>query len=311
MGKYRFNQENLSLICSDRELNTEEIHVSNDFYGQADVLKRYANIKGSFKFVFEHGLPFHSVPWAVDLNSGFKLALVASSLRKKVYIHNYNYILDVGPGYLYGIKLYEKLQKKITDERNGSVFFPIHSTHHVDAIYDRISLIDELNGFPEHLKPITVCIYWKDFIKGNHQIFIDNGFEVVSAGHIYDKDFFLRFHDICKNFRYAISNEIGSHVFYSIFSGCKLILIKDESIAYEMGNAKHVDSADIQSIRNDFLRVFSDKNPLGLDEEQKQLLSRFYSEKTKSSFYIFLVIKISNIYYTINKIFTKKYDKKQ
>ena len=53
---YLFHQDQPARLCCDRELSTSEIHESNDFYGQASVLKRYVGYPTSYalKAVLEH-----------------------------------------------------------------------------------------------------------------------------------------------------------------------------------------------------------------------------------------------------------------
>ena len=69
---------------------------------------------------------------------------------------------------------------------------------------------------------IKICMYWKDIQLKRHQIYIDNGFEVISAGHIYDKMFYYRLYDILIRFNYSLGSSFGSFVFHSAICGTKV-----------------------------------------------------------------------------------------
>ncbi len=78
--------------------------------------------------------------------------------------------------------------------------------------------------------PITICIYWKDYLQGKHQSFIDHGFPVVSAGHIYDQNFLYRLSYLLSTYKFAASNIIGSSMFYAVHAGCSFFLIKNSDV---------------------------------------------------------------------------------
>src|SRR5690606_30486822 len=65
-------------------------------------------------------------------------------------------------------------------------------------------------------KPVTICLHFVDVLKGKHRLFEEAGFRCVTAGHMFNKDFISNFYKIVTNFKYSLSNDIGSHTFYSI-----------------------------------------------------------------------------------------------
>ena len=71
----------------------------------------------------------------------------------------------------------------------------------------------------------------------NHPDFIskaiEKGFDVVTAGHKFDKKFVNRFYEILSNHKYATSNAYGSHVPYSIEMGLPFFILKNASAAFE------------------------------------------------------------------------------
>ena len=47
---------------------------------------------------------------------------------------------------------------------------------------------------------------------------------------MYDAEFLLRLYDICRRFRFAVSNEFGTHVFAAVASGCPHSFVESGAI---------------------------------------------------------------------------------
>src|SRR5688572_23176995 len=74
-------------LCRDRRLVTPEIHATNDYYGHAALLKRYASLppRRPLKTVVEHGPFMDDFLWEQDLRSPFSIILCASERRAEWY----------------------------------------------------------------------------------------------------------------------------------------------------------------------------------------------------------------------------------
>jgi hypothetical protein len=88
------------------------------------------------------------------------------------------------------------------------------------------ALAEKLLRLPAEYQPVTVCVYWRDFNLGHHRPFEERGMRVVSAGHMFDPDFLFRFYHLCSLHRYASSNALGSHLFYSVKAGCSFFYLE-------------------------------------------------------------------------------------
>ncbi|MER2998303.1 hypothetical protein [Pontibacter populi] len=274
--QYLYNQENLESICKDRPLITSERHEVNDFYGQAYVLKRYCGLSEykSLKLVYEHSLKLHSEIWEEDLKAPFNTAFTSSRSRYKCFkkTNKFKFVFPIGPPLLYAKDIVEQRLKKkdldISCERRGTIVFPSHSTHHISAEFDTLSFINSLLKFSEEFKPITICIYWKDYLQGKHLLYEQYGFKVISAGHIFDKYFLLRFYDICRQFKYSYANNIGSDLFYSSLCGCQYFC--DYNIKIEHKNPNkfelHFDNSELLKNKNIAQKLF--KFPSELTSEK-------------------------------------------
>ena len=108
------------------------------------------------------------------------------------------------------------------------------------------------------MKPVVVCIYWKDYLLGHHLEYINRGIKVVTAGHIYDPLFLLRLHDICRNFKYSTSNDIGTHLCASVYSGCNFFYTDVSNIYFD--NPKQLPMAHssiYRDIKNKSIQLFN------------------------------------------------------
>lgn len=216
------SQDNLSQLCADRALRTREIFPANAFYGSDTILKRYVGLPQTYslKVILPHGVGSRSEThvWEAERAALLPVALCYSRHRERAYVSQTDkkVILSASP-FLYAV---EMLKNQPESARRGTVFFPKHSTHHVTAQMDFERLAEELTRLGDQYKPITVCIYWRDFNLGHHIPFEERGMRIVSAGHMYDRDFLFRFYHLCSTHRYSASNSLGSNLFYSVKSGC-------------------------------------------------------------------------------------------
>lgn len=278
---FLLDQENLPSLCRDRPLATSEIHAPNDFYGQAAVLKKYAGLPDRYplKAVLEHGLFFDDWIWDVDRSARLPLFFSNSKFRSEIHRRETGKpSIPIGFGYLYAMASFNSITGGESDRaiREGTVVFPSHSTHHVKAVYDHEAYSGTLDALPERCKPVTVCIYWKDFLHGYHLPYEKKGFRIVTAGHIYDPDFLYRFYDICRHFKYSTSNNIGGHLFYSVKSGCSFFYTPSKEIRHEVhadvpvGGFTHM----YRMVTERMLSLFSEPRE-SMDREQMEFVDQY------------------------------------
>jgi len=318
MHNYLYQQTDLELMSKELELKTKEIfHRVNDFYGQASILRKYTKYPFSLKVVWEHSIPFHDIIWTLDDNSPLPTRFVSSKHRLKVYLKSNKkkrikkIIYNIGSIMNYVKYLYEK-QNKYIDEPNkkGSVYFPTHSTHHIKTEQDNNLIITKLNELPESYKPITICMYWKDIQYKYHKIYIDNGFQVISAGHIYDKNFYFRLYDILIRHKFALGSTFGTFVLHAAFCGCKVVLplnLKvEEKCSISTEGFSDPDLKNRLKIYNEFnekiINLFN-TNDIDYNNEELAFLNEYSSNIRVSKLKLFLIFLLSDILFFIPKIF--------
>ena len=237
-------QSDLSSLCADRQLTTKEIFSPNAYYGFDLVLKAYADAPrdSPLKLVVPHGIDLNADHvWSAEVAAPLP-AIVCAPREVRKYTEGTGKVVVKGATPF--IYLVDLLGSQVPGTRAGTLFFLSHSTHRVTAISDFEALAERLARLPAKFHPVRVCIYWRDLHLNHHLPFKQRGMQIVSAGHMFDPYFLFRLYYLCIAHRYACSNELGSHLFYSVKAGCAY---------FHMGaNARYVveaeDSHDIATI---------------------------------------------------------------
>lgn len=192
----------------------------SDYYGIGYWYKKYAGVPEHIpiKLHCDHAPSLQETLLPFDLNSPYQKAFFHNKLKvndnnkkqrfKKVYI--------AGSAFVH----YRKMHNiKKASNPQGTLCFPMHPTAVVDVIMDYDVYMDELLALPKKFHPFTVCLYYLDIEKGLHHKFLKRGFNVVTAGHMFDEKFPVRFYEFLKTKKYVTSNVYGSFVPYAIEMG--------------------------------------------------------------------------------------------
>lgn len=110
-------------------------------------------------------------------------------------------------------------------DAKGSLAYISHSTRNIEIKMDWEDVIAKFQQLPPAYHPITVSVYFKECLNGVHQLFMDAGFDVVTAGHMFDPYFVDRFYDILSSFQYVVCNDFGSHIYYATEMGIPVLVI--------------------------------------------------------------------------------------
>lgn len=138
---------------------------------------------------------------------------------------------------------------KPAGDAKGTVVFPYHSCSVADAINDFDKYIEDLKKLPDEFKPINICMYWIDILKNRHQIFLNNGFNVYTAGHCNDPDFVDNFYEILKHHKYATANSwSGSNLLYCVEFGIPTFVYCDETYLEQKLDEKFLEKTGIENL---------------------------------------------------------------
>lgn len=200
---------------------TNEVHPPNDWYSHAKIFKKFLGLdeKYQFKFVIEHGsflTPLMSPP---EMESPFSIIVTSNKFRAKILKKYKDYSFSVGPFIHYAKNFYTKAQIIAEKERLGKniLVFPGHSAVHHIQKFDNEWFIKEIKKIAKDFDSIRICLYWSDIQLGFHKYYQNLGFECITAGHIIDPNFLPRLKGIIEIADLTMSNDIGTHIGFSVF----------------------------------------------------------------------------------------------
>ena len=214
-------------------------------YGFNKIIKAYTGFPWYLPLPaqLEHGWTNRNHPLPTDLKSAKPLMLVFSARRKFEWKKKSETPVEVMGAPFLHYRRYKNIS--IDSSAKGTVVFPAHSTYDLKAEYDVKKLCQELKKLPSIFHPITICLFYIDFISPSADIYCQNGFRVKTAGGRLagSCQFANNLYDILSSHRYAASNEVSSVAFYAVDLGLPFFLIghrakynitrcKDLNIAY-------------------------------------------------------------------------------
>lgn len=276
------SQCDLSRLCADRPLLTNEIFPPNAFYGMDSVLKLYAGLPQTYalKAVVPHGVHFtDSWVFEPEVEARVPIVLCYPPYRERAYARytTKEVVLSASP-FLYAA---EMLKTQPRPERRGTIFFPAHSTHWSTAHTDFDRVAEALAHLEDEYQPVRVCMYWRDVNLGRHVPFEKRGLSVVSAGHMFgNPEFLYRLYHLCSLHRYASGNGVGTHMFYAVKAGCSYFHFADHEYFFEtpleyysnvwVNERDNLETATEHELKS----LFRDPSPL-MSEEQLRTADYF------------------------------------
>ncbi len=227
---FQFNQDRPDQLMRVPKPPDIEIRTDNEFYGQAAVLKEYAGLPRTYplRLVLDHGLIFDGRPGPRAKVTDVKTVLVPSRLRARILrTATENRVVPIGFGFLYAKALQEArgLMPLEDSRRAGTLVYPYKTRSRYVVGFDHRAFARQLLNLPDELQPVVVCLYYLDYLNGANQAYEAEGVPVVSAGQRHDPDFLPRQYDLCRHFRYAASNFLGTNMFIAVESGCRFFFL--------------------------------------------------------------------------------------
>lgn len=211
-------QEAYDLSLKRPHLSTEA-HKPNDYYGHITHLKNYCQFEGEGYCTLEHGFGSPaSLIWEVDLASPYSSHWVMSEQRvEKIKAKTNKWTLAVGPYVHYAPLLLNQEQIDNESKRLGRslLVFPAHSTHHNKVLFDASLLFSKIQSLAQDYDSVRCCLYWADFDSEFAEMCQAQGWEIVTAGHIYDPGFLARLKTLMYLSSAIAYNTFGTHVAYA------------------------------------------------------------------------------------------------
>lgn len=229
---------------------TSELQQSNDFYGDAYILKKYAGIPTSYplKAVVEHGPSFQSSHWLPELKAPFPAFITSSSDSSKyIYQLTQKLPLTIGPIIAYAKpylsrKKSTELKKKLG--KNLLVFIP-HATHSCSVEIKNNYVITEIEKEAKNYDSVTISIYWREITSELVKYYSSHGYHCVTCGHMFDNHFLNRQRTILELCDSVLSFGMISAIYYAAYFNKNLKIIPDNDFAlFHLNPQKKIDVAD-------------------------------------------------------------------
>ena len=187
-------------------------------YGFNHIIKKYADFPWYLPLPahMEHGWTIHTEALKSDLKTDKPLMLVFSQRRQEAWRKESKIPAKImGSPYIH-FKNMQNIKKG--NFAKGTVAFPSHSTYDVFSYFEIEKYCEELKNLPKEFKPLTICLFYLDYIDKKANIYRKHGFEVVTAGYKFSNslDFVKNFYDILSKHKYATSNTVGSYSFCAV-----------------------------------------------------------------------------------------------
>lgn len=267
-------------------LYSKELSGSNDYYGHADAIKRYSGFDSSYqiKASVEHAFFFGKDCWDLEIKHDLPGIITQGSIRPEILAkYTDKPVYPIGTYIQYADDFYySEEKKKELKEKSGRTLlvFPMHSTHDIDLDYNADEFIHEIQEVSSGFDTVRICMYWKDIIRKIHLKYVEKGYEIVSAGHIYDKQFLSRLKLIISTSDHIISNDVGSYVGQSLCLNKPVYLWRQK---YSGRGEGYEEEYDTRLSDEKYLAVFDAFGEFreSITEEQKDLCDKFWGVRKK------------------------------
>jgi len=246
--------------------------ISQNKFGLANIIRKAYKMPQwlPINAELQHGWTAHDF---IFLNSDKNnIQLVWSKRIARILSKNgfKKYFIIPNPFISYRIGKYNKCENA-----SGTVFFPQHTDEGWEATYDVEQLLKLLLELPEYCHPLTVCLYYFDYINENLRKQFEKYFKVVTAGNIYNPKFIDRFYNILRIHKYSSSNVIGTYTFYSIELGIPFFVInhkwghfsKTNADERGMGSDDYLEQFPVYAKAH---KLFSINPPFNINDRQRQ-----------------------------------------
>lgn len=206
---------------------------------------------------------------------------------------------SVGPYIAYANHAYTK--QKIIEEKKrlgkSLLVFPAHSLQGLDANYNFEDFINQIKSIGEDFDSIRICLFWKDILEGKYKYYLDDDFELITGGNIYDPLFMSRLKTIIETSTVTMSNRLGTHLGYCVFMN-KPHYLYSSNVKIEKSKT---DGEKISNHQYKFSRLFEES--LGNDEHIMELIQEFsvYRENISKKQH-----ELINYYWGVDQIKSKR-----
>ena len=263
--------------------------IGNKCYGNLWAIKNA--VKGGFskKCMIEHGLYFGEFVIEEEcISDSIDTIYTYSDYRKNAIINWFDGKLDkriitVGPYIIYANHFKQIDELKKIKKKLGRVLlvFPSHPSPEASFSYNLDELLDEIDIVAKRFDTVLVSLFWLDIKKGNDKYYLDRGYTVVCSGIRSDRWFLSRQKDLLWLADYSMSNDIGTHIGYSIAMGVPHYLFKQKLSLKGKGAEYMIDKYNQIRIKeyNELIGVFGCDSEI-ITSDQLDVIKKYWGHWT-------------------------------
>ena len=202
------DQKKLPWICRDigeTHMNREHF-AQNTVFGTDLVFKEYCGLAPNYhtKAILPSGpVLYDNKPWSGYANYPIPTVMDCDPSKATDWLElGKTHFIPTACAFAYVIAMMR--YKYPSSEGKGSIFFLLHSDRWLSSTHNYEALIDALESLPEKYKPITISLFWRDYLEGKHEQF--PGYKIVSTGHRFDPVHFHRLYHLIRMHKYVLVN---------------------------------------------------------------------------------------------------------
>ncbi len=269
--------------------------IGNKCYGNLWAVKNALGSKFEKESMIEHGLYFGEYVINSECQiKGLKTIYTYGKYRlealqkSNIYELKHINIKTIGP-YIQYVNNFSNKNKLIKIKKMyGKILlvFPYHSSPERDSQFDTDNFIDKIKVVASNYDSVFISMFWLDIVYGNHKLYVDAGFTIVSSGHRNDPYFLQRQRDLIDLADMTMSNEIGTHIGYCICLGKPHFLYSQKICTTPILN-KPSDNFDdeykniLRKERAYLSEIFSSSIP-EITDKQIKVVEYYWGKKTSS-----------------------------
>jgi hypothetical protein len=248
---------NINALAAERNLNTGEMYPANDIYGLAKELKRFAGIADNYSLrcIIEPGVGLKDDYYFQEhATPPYSCVLQVSNQRKAVY-GGERLAFAIGPYIHYAQHAYTQEELAAEKQRLGHnlLVFPDYVSYVPNVIFDEDTFIRAVEKCSVSFDSVVICLQWRDVLKGRAKAYEDKGYQVVTAGHIYDAASLGRLKSFIECSSAIFSNSYDEYIGYAIFMN-KPVSLFNMYLSCTQRSADYFFSTEVGK---EFQRVFS------------------------------------------------------
>jgi len=237
--------------------------------------------------MIEHGLYFGEFVIETEcLDNSINTIYTFSEYRKNAILKWFKGKLDkniitVGPYILYANHFKSEIELASIKKKMGKVLlvFPSHSSPGEVTEYNLAEFLKEVDRVAQYFDSVLVSLYWLDVRRKYDKPYIKRGYKVVCSGIRSDRWFLSRQKDLFWLADVSMSNDIGTHIGYSIAMGVPHYLYKQKIKLISNAAEYSFDKCNQNRLReyNEMIESFGSLS-FSITDEQISVVKKYWGQ---------------------------------